>query len=344
MHTRPSLSDMLASLQKLRATPAAAPASAGTAVPPVKPASLAARSAAAAVSQAPVTQATVPVQRLLAVLREFAGFRSTPHLQRKLEKVFRDMGPDELSRWVDSLLADRSRRELIALVEDLTNHETYFFRDTPQLDILEKHVLPDLVQRKLKSSDKTIRIWSAACSTGEETWTLALMTLQALLNAGVAREVRSGEVWLPPDWKLEVLGTDISRQAIRVARAAAYRTEALASFRQFPASYLRFFDDVAAVGPGQPAYRHVRESLRRHVSFDLFNLVGTEPPRRQHDLVLCRNVLIYIDTAVHGDVQRMLASALRPGGYLMLGVVDRLQPRELFNDRWFSRCVIHERK
>lgn len=345
MQTRPSLSDMLAGLQKLRA--ASAPAPAAAAVPPAgplaaKPSPSQLKSIAAPVPAA--TQAQAPVQRLLAVLREFAGFRSTPHLQRKLEKVFRDMGPDELSRWVDSLLADPSRRDLIALVEDLTNHETYFFRDTPQLDILEKHVLPELVQRKMKSSDKTIRIWSAACSTGEETWTLALMTLQALLSAGVAREVRAGEVWLPPEWRLEVFGTDISRQAIRVARAAAYRTEALASFRQFPASYLRFFDDAPSAGPGQPAYRHVRESLRRHVSFELFNLVGTEPPRRQHDLVLCRNVLIYIDTAVHDAVQRMLASSLRPGGHLMLGVVDRLQPRELFNDRWFSRCVIHERK
>lgn len=341
MQTRPSLSDMLAGLQKLRATPVAAPATATAAVPAAKSAPVLARGAVATV---PTTQATAPVQRLLGVLREFAGFRSTPHLQRKLEKVFRDMGPEELSRWVDSLLADPSRRELTALVEDLTNHETYFFRDTPQLELLEKHVLPELVQRKLKSGDKTIRIWSAACSTGEETWTLALMTLQALLNAGVAREVRAGEVWLPPDWKLEVFGTDISRQAIRVARAAAYRTEALASFRQFPASYLRFFDDAPSAGPGQPAYRHVHESLRRHVSFELFNLVGAEPPRRQNDLVLCRNVLIYIDTAVHDAVQRMLASALRPGGHLMLGVVDRLQPRELFNDRWFSRCVIHERK
>ncbi|MGH8494339.1 MAG: CheR family methyltransferase [Moraxellaceae bacterium] len=341
MQTRPSLSDMLAGLQKLRAATPAAPASA-PARPPVSPAKAALPSLPVALP-AP-TQATVPVQRLLNVLREFAGFRSTPHLQRKLEKVFREMGPEQLSRWVDSLLLDPSRRELIALVEDLTNHETYFFRDTPQLDILEKHVLPDLVQRKLKSGDKTIRIWSAACSTGEETWTLTLMTLQALLNAGVAREVRSGEVWLPPDWKLEVLGTDISRQAVRVAKAAAYRTEALASFRQFPSSYLRFFDEAPSMGLGQPAYRHIRESLRRHVSFELFNLVGSEPPRRQNDLVLCRNVLIYIDTAVHDAVQRMLASSLRPGGHLMLGVVDRLQPRELFNDRWFSRCVIHERK
>lgn len=333
MQTRPTLSDMLANLQKLRAS--AAPAVAPTSAVPA---------AATTQAVAPATQATVPVQRLLGVLRSFAGFRSTPHLQRKLEKVFREMSPDELSRWVDSLLADPARRELVALVEDLTNHETYFFRDTPQLDLLEKHVLPELVQRKLNSVDKTIRIWSAACATGEEAWTLALMTLQALLDAGVARELRSGEVWLPPDWKLDVLGTDISRQAIRVARAGAYRTEALASFRQFPARYLRFFDDVEAARSGQPAYRHVHESLRRHVSFELFNLVSAEPLRRQHDLVLCRNVLIYIDTAMHGDVQRMLASALRPGGHLMLGVVDRLQPRELFNDRWFSRCVIHERK
>lgn len=167
MQTRPSLSDMLAGLQKLRATPAAEPG---------KQALPASAAAAPAMQSRPVQapvmswQSMAPVQRLLDVLRQFAGFRSTPHLQRKLEKVFRDMGPEALSRWVDSLLADPSRRELIALVEDLTNHETYFFRDTPQLDILEKHVLPELVRQKLKSGDKTIRIWSAACSTGEETW------------------------------------------------------------------------------------------------------------------------------------------------------------------------------
>ncbi|HEX6591502.1 MAG TPA: CheR family methyltransferase [Moraxellaceae bacterium] len=338
MQTRPSLSDMLAGLQKLRA---ATPPVAAPATPAIKPAAAMAKPAAAVPLATPASQ---PVQRLLGVLREFAGFRATPHLQRKLEKVFRDMGPEQLSGWVDTLLADPSRRELIALVEDLTNHETYFFRDTPQLDILEKHVLPELVQRKLKSADKTLRIWSAACSTGEETWTLALMALQALLDAGIAREVRAGEIWLPAEWKLEVLGTDISRQAIRVARGAAYRTEALASFRQFPEAYRRFFEDVPAAAAGQPAYRHVRQSLRRHVSFELFNLVSPAPPCRQQDLVLCRNVLIYIDTAAHGAVQRMLAESLRPGGHLMLGVVDRLQARDSFHDRWHSRCVIHERK
>jgi chemotaxis protein methyltransferase CheR len=330
MQTRPSLSDMLAGLQKLRRPADAVPAPS----PPAPALTVTATTGAG----------TAAVTRLLQLLRGFAGFRSTPHLQRKLEKAFRDMSEEQLGRWVDSLAADPARRELTALVEDLANHETYFFRDTPQLDVLARDVLPELLRRKLKSGDKTLRIWSAACSSGEETWTLALMALQAMLDAGIAREVRSGDIWLPPDWRLEVTGTDISRQAIRVAKAAAYRTEALASFRQFPQAYLRFFDDVAPRAGSSSVYRMVRPSLRGHVQFDHFNLVSAAPPCRQQDLVLCRNVLIYIDVATHAAVQRMLSQSLRSGGYLMMGVVDRLQARDDFIDRWFSRCVIYERK
>lgn len=309
---------MLAGLQKLRNTPA--PAVAGL----------------------PSATAT-PVAGLLRLLREFAGFRPTPQLERKLEKVFQGMGEAALARWVASLQADPARRELMALVEDLTNHETYFFRDPPQLDVLARHVLPALVRDKQRRGDKVLRLWSAACSTGEEAWTLAMMALTALLEAGVARERRPGDIWLPPDWRLEVMGTDISRQAVRVARDAAYRTEALASFRQFPESYRRFFEDVPA-RDGQPAYRRIGAALRPHVRFDLFNLVSPAPPCRDQDLVICRNVLIYLDPAMHAQVQRGLRDALRPGGFLMLGVVDRLHLREDFHDRWFERCVIHERK
>ncbi len=318
MQTRSALDEMLQGLQRLKASQTVA-------LPPAAPA------------------AVQGVSRLLLALREFAGFRATSHLQRKLEKVFQGISPLQLEQWIDRLVGDSSGRELTALVEDLTNHETYFFRDTPQLDVLAQHVLPQLVAAKAQSRDKTIRIWSAACSTGEEAWTLALMTLQALLDAGIAREMRPGEIWLPPDWRLEVLGTDISRQAIRLANAGAYRTELLASFRQFPESYLRFFEATAPAAAGQPGYRQVRASLRRHVRFELFNLMQAQAPAQQQDLVLCRNVLIYLDPAAHAGVQRMLGRALRPGGFLMLGVVDRLLPREQFTDRWFSRCVINER-
>lgn len=325
MQTRLVLSDMLAGLHKLRE--------------PLAPACPAPPEAGAA----PAPLVSAPVRRLLGLLHEFAGFRATPQLQRKLEKTFAEMAPAQLAAWVEAMAADPLRRDLTALVEDLTNHETYFFRDMPQLEVLEQHVLPELVRRKLKSGDKTLRIWSAACATGEEAWTLALLALQALLQAGVARETRPGEIWLPPDWRLEVLGTDISRQAIRTASTAGYRTDAMGPFRDFPPQYRRFFDD-APMADSQVGYRLVCDSLRRHVSFELFNLMSANPPRQHQDLVLCRNVLIYLEPSAHAGVQAMLARALRPGGYLMLGVVDRPQQPGLFNDRWFSRCVIHERK
>lgn len=325
MQARPTLSDMLANLQQIQAN---------------------ARQQATVIPMVAPVGGAVP--RLLGMLREFAGFRGNDHLQRKLAKVFEGMSTEELERWVNSLANDASGNELLALVEDLTNHETYFFRDTPQLDILAQHILPKLVQEKIRSGDKTLKIWSAACSTGEEAWTLALMALKALLDAGIARESRPGEVWLPPNWRLEVLGTDISRQAIRVARGGAYRTEAMASFRQFPTEYSRFFEaSPSTANPRQgdtSGYRSVKTCIRPFVRFELFNLVTKTPPCRDADLILCRNVLIYLDPAAHPSVQRMLRDALRPRGYLMQGVVDRLHARDDFTDHWFDRCVIHERK
>jgi chemotaxis protein methyltransferase CheR len=299
---------------------------------------------------APASVPAGPVPRLLELLREFAGFRGNEHLQRKLAKVFEGMSPEQLEHWVTSLAADPSRQELLALVEDLTNHETYFFRDQPQLDMLSQHILPRLIREKVKSGDRTLRIWSAACATGEEAWTLLMLTLQALLDAGEAREQSPGEVVLGPGWRLDILGTDISRQAIRVARGASYRTESMASFRDFPPRYLRFFEpqvvDGSKAGGRLPGagYRQLKAGLRRLPRFDLFNLVSPVPPVRGADLVVCRNVLIYIDPAAYGRIQRMLGEALRPGGFLLLGIVDRLHASDDFRDHWFGRSLIHERK
>ncbi|MFZ5757546.1 MAG: CheR family methyltransferase [Pseudomonadota bacterium] len=318
------LNELLNGLQQMRARHV-----------PVAPAMPVAR-----VARPPSEDSSAALARLAVMLRDYVGFRTTEHLQRKLQQALRHMDAQALDQLLATLAADSSRRELLAIVEDLTNHETYFFRDPMQLDVLSLHILPALIRQKART-DRTLRIWSAACSTGEEAWSLAMLALQALLDAGHAREPRPGHIEPAPGWTLDVLGTDIARPALRIARDGAYSDDPLASFRQFPAPFLRFFEEQRGKGP---RYRRVRDSLRRHVSFENFNLVGNTPPRLQCDLVLCRNVLIYLDPGVQPDVQRTLRDALRPGGHLMLGVVDRLWRREDFHEHWYGRTVIHERK
>ncbi|MFZ5723471.1 MAG: CheR family methyltransferase [Pseudomonadota bacterium] len=324
MNAAQRLEELLADLRQLgnaRARPAAA------ACPvPVPPAAARGREEA--------------LDALAVLLLSFAGFRPTPHLQRKLDQALRHLDADALNALVAALQADVSQRDLQAVVEDITNHETYFFRDPQQLDILVQHALPAAIRHKARG-DRTLRLWSAGCSTGEEAWTLGMLALQALLDAGHARETRPGEIEPAAGWRLEVLGTDIARPALRVAREGAYSDNVMASFRQFPEPFLRFFEERRGTAPG---YRRLKDSLRRHVTFENFNLLGNTPPRLQCDIVLCRNVLIYIDPAVQPRIQTMLRDALRPGGFLMLGVVDRLWRRDDFAEHWYGRTVIHERK
>jgi chemotaxis protein methyltransferase CheR len=234
----------------------------------------------------------------------------------------------------------------MALVEDLTNHETYFFRERAHLDAMEHVVLPALIQKKQQQSGtKKIIIWSAACATGEEAYTLTMLALNTLLKLGVGKETTPGDITLPADWKLEVLGTDISRQAVRIAKDAMYssRTEGLSSFRQFPQEYMRFFDETDSKPGGDRKNYRIKPSVTRHTRFDLFNLMSAIPPQREIDIIFCRNVLIYMDSESQKLIIRSLNQAMQSGGSLMLSLVDSMVVPDLFRENRQNRCVIYEK-
>jgi chemotaxis protein methyltransferase CheR len=196
-----------------------------------------------------------------------------------------------------------------AFVEQMLVHETYFFRHPAQIELLRDHVLPRLDAERRQAERSTLTAWTAGCSTGEETWTLAL-------TAASARSAASGSGPVP----LSVLGTDISETVLAAARTGTYaRLHALDSFRAIPAWAIRHFADV---GEGD-AWR-VPPRLRRNVDFLRHNLLDA-PPVRSADLVLCRNTLIYFDEAANRRAQANLAAALRPGGVLVLGPADTLR-------------------
>lgn len=285
-----------------------------------------------------------PVERLMLLLKQFAGFRASPQIQRKLERIFQN--PSDLTNFIQSVEKDASKTELGALVEDLTNHETYFFRERAHLDAMEQVVIPALVQKKQQQTGiKKIMLWSAACATGEEAYTLTMLTLNTLLKLGIGKEKTPGNITLPPDWKLEVFGTDISRQAVRIAKDAMYssRAEGLSSFRQFPPEYLRFFDDAESrPGSDRKNYR-VKPSVAAYTQFGLFNLMSPALPYRDVDIIFCRNVLIYMDMESQKFIIRSLGQALQSGGCLMLSLVDSMAAPNLFIENRQNRCVIYEK-
>jgi chemotaxis protein methyltransferase CheR len=291
------------------------------------------------------TKAVQQIERLMLLLKQFAGFRASPQIQRKLERIFQN--PDELNDFIQIIEKDTAKNELAALVEDLTNHETYFFRERAHLDAMEQIVIPTLVQKKKQQAGvKKIRIWSAACATGEEAYTLTMLTLNCLVKLGIAQETSPGSITLPHDWKVEVLGTDISRQAVRIAKEAIYssKEEGLSSFRQFPQEYMRFFEkNDAPPTSGRKIYT-VKKSVTNHTHFDLFNLMSTPPYQREVDVIFCRNVLIYMDAESQKTIIRSLHQALQPGGSLILSLVDSISLPTLFRENRQNRCVIYEKQ
>lgn len=278
-----------------------------------------------------IAEATPPVSatpdprlgRLLEDLRIKCGLRRDELLERKVAGVLRQVPAEEREAWAADL-EGRSPQDprWLRFVEAITVHETYFFRDPVQLDALVGRILPAMIAERARHGRRRLKLWSAGCASGEEAYTVAILVLQALAQAGEA----------PERWQLHVLGTDISRTVIAHAREAVYGGPGLNAFRRLPTRYESCF--VEAV-PCKPERRRVRPDIARLVAFRQHNLMDRDGPDAGFDLVLCRNVFIYFDDEGQGRAVRMLRHATVEGGYLLLGVTDRLA-----HDSGFERCQV----
>jgi chemotaxis protein methyltransferase CheR len=194
------------------------------------------------------------------------------------------------------------RALLDKLIDEVTNQETTFLRDRRQLDAIP---WPSLLRGVQAAGSKTVRVWSAACASGEEVYTLALLAAEALALARTP---------------VDVLGTDISGAALAAAAAGRYRERAVGGLS--PALRQRYLDQQA-----DGSYL-VGERLRGLVRFRRHNFVRDPiPPRGEDgfDVVVCRNVLIYFEAPLVERVIGLLRRSVRPGGMLVLGAADALR-------------------
>jgi chemotaxis protein methyltransferase CheR len=183
------------------------------------------------------------------------------------------------------------------IVEALTTNETSWFRDGEPFTAFRTAVLPDLMQARQAS--RRLRIWSAACSSGQEAYTVAMLLEDTPELAG---------------WHCEVLGTDLSNEMVERSRAGVYSQ--LEVNRGLPATALvRHFQRDGA------AWR-VNQRLAAMTTFRQLNLVRPWPPMGQFDVVLLRNVLIYFDLPTKRQVLASVRRVLAPGGYLYLGASE----------------------
>lgn len=244
------------------------------------------------------------VERLADALARRLGFRRVdllPKVAACLAQVHEAERPAYAGRLMTAGCTDQS---WLHFIEHLLVHETYFFRHPAQLQLLRDRIFRELDAQRRDAGRGELVVWNAGCSTGEETWTLALL----------ASETDQG-----PAIPLSILATDLSEPALATARNGVYdRLHGLDSFRAIPPWALRHFREN-----DNSAWR-VPDKLRHGVSFRRHNLL--DPPAIAYaDLVVCRNTLIYFDEAANRRAQDNLAAALRPGGVLVLGSADTLR-------------------
>lgn len=208
--------------------------------------------------------------------------------ETKLTPIARMAGARNLKDFVDRLKQDRQAHLHRAVAEAMTINETSFFRDLKPFEMLREAVLPRLIERR--SAQRRLRIWSAASSTGQEAYSLAMMLVEHFpIIAG---------------WDVKIVGTDISRYVVEYAQRARYRR--LEVNRGLPVRMLMKY--MARDGEEWV----VSERLRRMCEFHRANLCVSLPALPQFDLVLLRNVLLYFTqqdrTALFREVHRKMAS------------------------------------
>ena len=232
-------------------------------------------------------------------------------IETALSSLLRERSIATLDELITILVMGKEPSLSQRVVDALLNNETYFFRDRSPFDLLNRTALPALAERRRDS--KKLRIWSAGCSTGQELYSLAMLFAEDAVR------------W--HGWSIDLMGSDVSETAVARARAGLY-TQFEAQRGLGVTQMIRWFTE------SDDGWR-VAEALRRNVRFQVHNILEMPPHPGQFDIVLCRNVLLYLS----GDKKRAafdrLASALAPDGCLMLGAGETVigQTEKLVADR-----------
>ena len=216
-------------------------------------------------------------------------------IETALSSLLRERGISTLDELITILVMGREPSLSQQVVEALLNNETYFFRDRAPFDLLARYALPELHARRAKN--RRIRIWSAGCSTGQEVYSLSMLFAD------------EPEKWA--GWTVDILGTDVSNTCIDRARAGAYsqfEVQRGLGINQM----IKWFEECP------DGWRAV-EPLRKPLRFQVHNLLEPAPHPGGFDIVLCRNVLLYLSPDKKAVAFERLAGAMADDGWLMLG-------------------------
>lgn len=236
------------------------------------------------------------------LLKDRSGLIVTPDknylIETRLIPVARRRGYTTVKDMALALMADHDEALTVEIAEAMNTHESLFFRDSTPFDLFKTTILPELLTRR--ASKRSIRVWCAACSSGQEPYSLAM-----LVNAAAAKLA---------DWTVEIVATDISHSVLARAEQGVFSQFEIQ--RGLPVDLL--VKHFTQEGEGW----RLHDNIRKMVSFRPFNLLQDYRGLGQFDLVFCRNVLIYFDLETKSRVLGAISNVLNKDGVLFLGSAE----------------------
>lgn len=222
-------------------------------------------------------------------------------LASRLSKRLRDLDLETFSEYYAKVMEDQTREEFTRLLDLISTNKTDFFREPKHFDFLREQILPEL------ESAKRIRIWSSACSTGEEPYTIAMSLYEGVQN--------------PERWDFKILASDLSTRVLAKAASGTYDED---RFRDMPPDIVkRHF--LRGRGDQTGTFK-VKPHLASAITFRRLNLMDDHfPIKNPLDLIFCRNVMIYFDRPTQETLVNKFHRYLKPGGYLFIGHSESLQ-------------------
>lgn len=271
---------------------------------------------------APITMTEPELKLLQTLVYQECGMCFDEHrihfLCDRLQRRLKACNLESFYSYYRLLTSHEGKKELGALLENLTVNETNFFRNIPQLELFSRVVLENLLHKKQERRDWSLRFWSAGCSTGQEPYTMAIQLCDALayyyLRNPLPFDMPSPKPLIPPPWKVEIVASDISYSALLQAEQGIYTDHQMESVDY--TCRLRYFEKMG------DKYS-VKATLKRLVQFDFHNLKAEFLPQG-NDIIFCRNVMIYFDEAEQKRLIDKFYRCLNPEGYLFVGHAESL--------------------
>lgn len=221
----------------------------------------------------------------------------------RLSKHIRGLGLSGFREYCELVASPEGAAQRREMLSHLTTNFTRFFRENHHFDHLRDHVLPDLIARA--KSGGRVRIWSAACSDGQEPYSIALTVLGAFPNAA--------------DYDFKILATDIDPKILTAARSGVYDEGALETVS--PVMRKQWFNEVSVGGRTK---FEINDKVKKLITFNELNLMTQWPFKGKFDVIFCRNVVIYFDEPTQVKIWNRFATLLPMGGHLYIGHSERV--------------------